>query len=351
MTKNKDISESQHYVQQAYQQGFFENGKTNYWILDKNLLVRPNGEVENAYLDEKGARVCFQEKYFYASGYYEEKDFLEKNFFGSIDIKGAEAIGYMLSEDKHILPHEGIGMDLLAYISAQKFRTPKGLELIRKSYPGSLTRENLLERLQEVHGNMTITLAESAIEILDASSCEIKFIVSDAPVIEWNRYHPQVDVDLYLLKGTHVVFPINKNFCLISTPRELSEGKLSKRDYAKPRINARKYGSVILDIRKLQNLRSVNSDEAYAINKLIRDHALRYMAGGKKEYLFPPENLPSIESVIMPKNFKRSGGIVREINGKVIGVDEYGKPLEGKKLEEMSRFMRWAKEQKKKNNK
>ncbi|HDZ84952.1 MAG TPA: DUF4238 domain-containing protein [Candidatus Moranbacteria bacterium] len=348
MAKDKDIAESQHYVQQAYQKGFFDDGKTNFWILDKSLPVKPNGEIENNLLKERGARVCFEGDFFYASNYYKEKDFLEKNFFGPIDADGAEALSYMLSEDKHILPSEEIGMTLLRYISAQKFRTPKGLELIEQSVPGDLTRENLLEILQQVHENMTITLAESAIEILDASSCKTKFIVSDAPVIEWNRYASQADADLYLLKGTRVIFPISKDFCLVSTPRELAEGNLTKKNYLEPRINARKYGEVIFDIRKLQNLRDINDNEVCVINKLIKDHALRYIAGGKKDYLDPPANASEIEPIIMPKKFKRSRGIAREINGKMVGVNEYGMPLEGKELEGFNRFMNWIKERSKK---
>ena len=343
MDKNKDVSKSQHYVQQSYQEGFFEDGKTNFWIFDKNLLVRPNGEIENNSIIERGTRVCFEGDFFYFSDYYKEKDFLEKNFFGPIDSIGAEALNYMLSKNKNILPNDKVGMSFLKYISAQKFRTPKGLELIKRSVTGSLSRENLLEILQQAHENMTITLAESVIEILDASSCKTKFIVSDAPVVEWNNYASQADVDLYLLKGTRVIFPISKNYCLISTPREFADGKLSKRDYLEPRTNARKYGTTIFDIRKLQNSRSINDGEVCVINKLIKENAVRYVAGGKKDYLFPSGDLPDIESVLKPREFKKSAGIAREINGKVVGVDEYGRPLEGKDLESMTNFFKWVK--------
>lgn len=347
MATDKNASKSQHYVQQAYQKGFFEDGKTNFWIFDKNLLVKPNGEIENNSIIERGARVCFEGDFFYASDYYDEKDFLEKKFFGPIDSVGAEALEYMLSENKCILPNKEVGMSLLKYISAQKFRTPKGLELIKKSVPGNMSRENLLEALQQVHENMAITLAESVIEILDASSCKTKFIVSDAPVVEWNHYASQVNVDLYLLKGTRVVFPISKNYCLISTPRELADEKLSKRDHLEPRINARKYGTTIFDIRKLQNSRSINDGEVRVINKLIKEHALRYVAGGEKDYLFPIGGLPDIESALRPKKFKKSGGIAREIDGKIVGVDEYGRPLQGKNLEDFTRFFDWVKNKKK----
>ncbi|MBU0670777.1 DUF4238 domain-containing protein, partial [Patescibacteria group bacterium] len=183
MAKNKDMTKSQHYVQQAYQEGFFEDGKTNFWILDKNMLVKPSGEIENNLIKERGTRVCFEGDFFYASNYYEEKDYLEKKFFGPIDASGADALKYMLSDDKYLLPSDDVGMNLLKYISAQKFRTPKGLELIKESFSEDISRENLLEILQQGHENMTITLAESVIEILDASKCETKFIVGDAPVV------------------------------------------------------------------------------------------------------------------------------------------------------------------------
>lgn len=346
MVKDKNTSKSQHYVQQAYQEGFFENGKRNFWIFDKNLLVKPNGEIENNLIMERGTRVCFEGDFFYASNYYEEKDYLEKKFFGPIDASGAGALKYILSDDKHLLPSDDVGMNLLKYISAQKFRTPKGLELIKESFSEDISRENLLEILQQVHENMTITLAESVIEILDASKCENKFIVSDAPVVEWNRCASQPDINKYLLKGTQVIFPISKNFCLVSTPRELANKELMKKDFLKARINARKYGSVIFDIRKLQNLRDMGSDEVFAINKLIKEHALRYIAGGKQYYLFPPHNLPNVGLLITPKEFKRNGGIAREVNGKIIGVDEYGRPLEGKELEDFTKFFNWVKNKK-----
>lgn len=341
MAEKNDTTKSQHYVQQAYQDGFFEDGKTNFWIFDKNLLVRPNGEIEKNFIVERGTRVCFENDFFYTSGYYKEKDFLEKSFFGPIDSSGAVALKYMLSENKYILPCENVGMMLLKYISAQKFRTPKGLALIRESIPGNLTRESLLESLQEAHENMTITLSESVIEILDASNCKAKFIVSDSPVVEYNRYISKSDVDLYLAKGTQVIFPVGRNFCLVSTPRELADNSLSKKDYLKPRINARKYGKTIFDIRKLQNLRCVNDDEVCRINILIKNYASRYVAGGKKEDLFPLSN-SDLGLVIMPKSFKRSAGIAREVSGNVVGVDEYGKPLMGKNLEDFKKFFNWA---------
>lgn len=347
MKKDENISGSQHYVQQAYQKGFLDDGKTNFWILDKNLLVRPDGQIENNNIRERGARVCFEGKFFYASNYYKEKDFLEKEFFGPIDSSGAVALEYMLSEDKFILPCENVGMMLLKYISAQKFRTPKGLELIEKSIPGKITKEDLLEKLQEIHENMSITLAESVIEILDASSCETKFIVSDAPVVEINQYASQAELDLYLSKGTQVIFSISKDFCLVSTPRELAEKKIAKKDYLKPRINARKYGTTIFDHRKLQNVRAINDDEVSAINKAIKEHAQRYIAGAKKEFLFPSPESSNIIQVITPKKFKRSGGIAGEINGEVVGTDEYGRPLEGKELEGFKNFFSWVNKQKK----
>jgi hypothetical protein len=347
MAKNKDTTKSQHHAQQAYQKGFFEYGKTKFLIFDNSLLALPSGKIKIRRSRNVATSQCFERDFFYTSNYYKEKDYLEKKFFEPIDASGAKALKYMLSNDKYILPDGDVGMNLLKYISAQKFRTPKGLELIKESFSEDISRENLMEILQQVHENMTITLAESIIEILDASKCETKFIVSDAPVVEWNRYTSQPDIDKYLLKGTQVIFPISKNFCLISTPRELANKKLAKKDFLKARINARKYGSTIFDIRKLQNLRDINNDEVFAINKLIKDHALRYIAGGKQDYLFPPNNLPDVGSIIAPKEFKRSGGIAQEVNGKVVGVDEYGRPLQGKNLEDFTRFFDWVKNKKK----
>ncbi len=343
VAKNNSETISQHYVQQAYQEGFYDDGKTSYWILDKNLLVKSNGQVENNAPRNRGTRVCFEEKYFYASGLYKEKDFLEKNFFGPIDKNGIVAIKYMASEDKHLLPAKNIGLTLLNYISAQKFRTPKGLELIYQTNP-KMTREVLLEALQEVHQNMVITLGESVIKILDASSCATKFLVSDTPVIEWNPYALQEDIDLYLLKGTRVIFPVNKNTCLVFTPRELVENGLSKKDYTQPRINARKYGSLIFDIRKLENSKPIENSEVEAVNKLIKERALRYVAGGKKEYLSIPVDVPKLESIFKPKTFKRSGGIAQEIKGEIVGVDPYGRPMEEKELESMKNFFKWVRE-------
>ncbi len=345
--RNDSTAKSQHYVQQAYQEGFLDDGKTNFWILDKNLLVRPDGQIENNNIRERGARVCFEGKFFYASNYYKEKDFLEKEFFGPIDSSGAEALEYMLSNIKNILPRRDIGMSFLKYISAQKFRTPKGLKLIEKSIPGKITKEDLLEKLQEIHENMSITLTESVIEILDASSCETKFIVSDAPVVEINQYVSRAELDLYLSKGTQVIFPISKDLCFVSTPRELAEKKITKKDYLKPRINARKYGTTIFDIRKLQNVRNINDAEVATINKVIKEHAQRYIAGAKKEFLFPSPESSNITQVITPKKFKKSGGIAREIDGEVVGIDEFGRPLEGKELEGFKNFFNWVNKKKK----
>ncbi len=345
MTERVEVAESQHYVQQAYQKGFYDVGKTNYWVFDKRLLIKSDGTIEKNDLKERGSRVTFEEDYFYESSFYEGKDFLEKRFFGPIDSEGIEALRYMSSPDKHILPHAEIGIILLKYISAQKFRTPKGIELLAKSQP-KMSREALLEILQEVHKDMVITLGESIVEILDASSCDTKFIVSDAPVIEWNPLTSEVYADLYLLKGTQVIFPVNKDTCLIFTPRELGEGRLSKKQYLEPRINARKEGRLIFDIRKLQNLRTIENSDVGVINKLIKERALRYVVGGKKEFLFPSGNLSHMGILIAPKSPKITGGIATRIKGKVEGIDEYGRKLEGKSLEDMQKFFDWIEKKK-----
>lgn len=338
---DKNTSKSQHYVQQAYQKGFYADEKTDYWVLDKTMLVRPDGNIEGLQPKKRGARVSFEDTYFYASDYYPEKDYLEKEFFGPIDTLGAVALQYMLSGNKNLWPSANVGTDFLNYISAQKFRTPKGLDLLRQAMRPNATKEELLEHLQEVHRNMTITLGESVIEILDARKCEVKFIVSDNPVVEWHKYISQENTDNFLLKGTQVIFPISKDFCLVSTPRELANGDISKQDYFLPRENARKYGNLIFDVRKLQNERTVNSDEVSRINKAIKENALQGIAGAEKDYLFPESTL-FLEDVLKPQNFKRSGGISYVKNGKIVGFDEYGNPLKGDALKSMEDFHKFA---------
>jgi hypothetical protein len=113
--------------------------------------------------------------------------------------------------------------DLVRYLDAQKMRTPKGLDFLKKTVGVVLKRDLLfwMARLWQI--NCTIWM-EGIWEILDCRDSPTHFIVSDNPLTTYNKslfplsskcQYP-FDAPIGML-GTHTIFPLGPTKLLVIT--------------------------------------------------------------------------------------------------------------------------------------
>jgi hypothetical protein len=123
---NDNITKRNHYVPQWYQNRFVKEEQPQYWCLDKSK------ESDNTYYNIP--KSFFQQKHLYTIELFGQKsDALEKLLFGDIDVRGHKAIDIITIKDGWNTEHGHRGwQDFIEFMNAQKLRTPKGLDWIRK---------------------------------------------------------------------------------------------------------------------------------------------------------------------------------------------------------------------------
>jgi hypothetical protein len=132
------ISRAHHYVPQWYQKRFLSPGTEKLWRLEfKPEIVR---------IDDKRTFTRRAERWLYPSqSFYEDdlyslrfgsqvNDGLEKAFFGSVDEAGCSAATFFEAFDVTATGLKEAFHGLVAYIAAQRFRTPRGLDWIKRGW-------------------------------------------------------------------------------------------------------------------------------------------------------------------------------------------------------------------------
>src|SRR6516162_6974160 len=179
-----------HYVPEWYQRRFMMPGQSTYWYLDlKPDPILRDGRVI-AYRRDLlpwGPRKCFAENDLYTTrwGAEENRD-IEKFFFGRVDSEGKSAVE-IYSDFRFDMPgfHEGF-QRLVGYMSVQKLRTPKGLGWLR-GLRGGRDRNMRLMLLQQYQQLYCAMWSDCVWQIADATASPTKFIISDHPVMVYNR--------------------------------------------------------------------------------------------------------------------------------------------------------------------
>jgi hypothetical protein len=100
-------------------------------------------------------------------------------------------------------------------MSSQKLRTPKGLAFLRQKAP-RLTAETVVPMMTQIADLYCTIWAEGTWEILHCDQSSIKFILSDHPVVTFNKAlfpgSPECecpgDADIARI-GTHTIFPLD----------------------------------------------------------------------------------------------------------------------------------------------
>ena len=217
-----------HYVPQWYQHGFLPPGQSRLFYLNlaPDLKTVPGGrQVPRKALHEWGPVNCFVEFDLYTTHFGPiVNDDVETYLFGTIDDQGAPAVrAFALGKDGEV--HESF-RDFFEYMSAQKLRTPKGLDWIRSCY-GALDQVDLMVEMQALRLMHCTMWVEGVREMVSAHDSDVKFILTDHPVTVYNAAvdptseqcaYPQDP--LLASVGSQTVFALDANTCLILTHLE-----------------------------------------------------------------------------------------------------------------------------------
>jgi hypothetical protein len=289
-----------HYVPQWYQRRFLPPGKTNFFYLDLNpkTITWPGGSHSLKDVRRLGPSACFYKEDLYTLklGSW-STDQIESHFFGVVDSRGRDAVSYFAEFNGIEAPAWDAGGNLGPYMDAQKFRTPRGLDLIKKRSGGSDHNATLLSMQKEF--KYTTMWMEATWEIVRARQSPTKFIVSDDPVTFYckrlfpsDRTYPN---EMYLGQtGTRTLFPLGLDSCLILTHVQLIRNPWN--NPFEPRTNARSFPAAGPKyLPDIQYGRELEEDEVLRINYILKTRAVRFIAAAEEEWLHPERRVPTKE--------------------------------------------------------
>lgn len=289
-----------HYVPEWYQKRFLTMSQTKNYYLDLRPEIVINGEHKytRRQLLHWGPSKCFAELDLYTTRWNEiDNRDIEKFFFGKVDTDGKKAVEHFSNWQ-----FDGDSADalqaLLPYMSVQKLRTPKGLGWLRQ-FSGGLDNNATLILLQDLQNIFCTIWAESVWQIADASKSNTKFIISDHPVVAYNRecfplskYCTGYNDPDIRMHATHTYFPLSLDKILIFTNlswvRNPFQNPLKYRpnpSYLRP--------SAPFNFLDIQVDRYLSEEEVVEINYITKLRAYRYVAAAKEEWLFPERHLKS----------------------------------------------------------
>jgi hypothetical protein len=355
---NVQQSRIHHYVPQWYQRRFLRDGQFKFHYLDLHPETLENNKVKyqrHSVLHWGPAR-CFHKE-----GLYNLKlgkwttDEIERRFFGVIDNRGRNAVelfgdysGFVKvgPENFQVLPQ---------YMGAQRFRTPKGLDYLRKmtDVPDDNHALLFMQHVFQFHNTMW---TEGIWEIARARQSPTKFIVTDEPVTFFNRRgYPSeciypFDVALEQI-GTRTLFPLSLDSCLIITHTQLVRNPWLNPTIT--RANARAYQQTMKYLLDTQFGRELEEDEVLRINFILKKRATRYIAAADKEWLYPERRCSTTDWskldddwFLFPHLYKvpfSSGIMVGWKDGSSWAMDEYGRqPTDPKYQDKKLHDQEWA---------
>ncbi len=328
-----------HYVPQWYQEGFFEIGRNTLAYLDMKPAqkVHDDGRVitERALFNAPTSR-AFQRRDLYSTFFGTSvNDEIERRLFGDIDARGSNAIRAFAGRNVGEWHHHF--QTLFEFIDIQKIRTPKGLDWLKAQYP-TLTQNELMFEMQGIRMMHCTIWSEGVREIVSAEDVDVKFIMSDHPVTIYNHAAPpEAQACTYpndptiALKASQTIFPLTRDFCLILTnleyARDPSTKPLEKRTFA------RNYRHSMVRTDAFIRTRKLSSREVAQINYVLKARARRYIAAGRKEWLYPEESVSEpwgeLRTALLPPQdaLWRFGGemFAKFADGHVHYQDEFGR--------------------------
>ena len=338
------FAENNHYVPQWYQKRFLPQGlkeqKFYYLDLTPERINHRNGSFHYRNKCRRlGPVNCFAQNHLYTFFLGKDAtDVIERRFFGKIDEFGVDAVSFLSNYSVSSCSGNTI-QDIVRYLDAQKLRTPKGLDYIKRLSMSESHQDALItmRKLWQIH--ITIWM-EGVWEVLKCDESNTKLIVTDNPVTTYNkalfplakecRYPFDAPIELV---GTHTIFPLDLNRCLVIT--NLGYVRNPWINPRQVRENPRYYAQTVFDIRSVQIGRSITEDEVLAINYIMKNRAKRYIAAAQEEWLYPDQFLKTTmwnklgnRFFLMPDPRKvsfRTGTFFGYGDGSSWGIDEYGR--------------------------
>lgn len=332
-------SHAHHYVPQWYQRRFLPAGRTEYYCLDLQPGSYTRGTTTLRFKDvhKWGTKKCFYEEDLYQLklGSW-ASDEVERFFFGEVDELGRDAVAIIADYDGTVNEEFGnAARDVITYMGAQRFRTPRGLDLLKKrAGSGHNATIQLMMRMFQMY---TTVWTECVWEIVRARQSPTKFIVTDAPVTFFNRamfstdwVYPE-DAD-YKEIATRVLFPLGPDSCFILTHLQLVRNPWSVP--TEFRRNPRSFDFTMKSLLDIQFGRELEEDEVLRINYILKRRATRYIAAAEIEFLYPERRVSSTDWTkldedwfLFPNLWKTSfsaGMAAGFADGSAWAADEYG---------------------------
>lgn len=285
-----------HYVPQWYQKRFLEPAATenvlHYLSLRPNLLI--DGQGRQRELPSRRRRAiskCFVEEDLYTLRFgHERSTLIEKLLFGELDRRGRSAVAYW-ADFTHPAVDQKALTGLMHYMSAQKLRTPKGLDWLAQ-HLRTTDPNQTLRAMVNLRTLFTSIWTESVWQIADASQSATKFVVTDHPVTVYNRFcgprnrlcRPPNDPDIRL-HGSHTIFPLALDKLLILTNRSWARDPYQSGTRLRP--NPDFYRDTYFHFFEVQTHRSLSEEEVRQINFILKSRAYRYIAAAREEWLYP----------------------------------------------------------------
>lgn len=338
-----------HYVPQWHQERFFAPGRTTHFLLDLNSpnFKRRDGTVASGrqLFNAPTSRAFFSQDLYSTFFGVEVNDEIERMFFGDIDKRGADAVRAFCGDDQGAW-HQHF-RDLFEFLDVQKLRTPKGLAWLRQHYPEiarlgevmpGVAQNQLMFEMQGIRMLNVTTWTTGVREIVSAERASVKFILSDHPVTVYNYAIPPSDArNRYpedpstALKGSQTLFPLGPDHLLILTNLEYAKNPMTRPD-AK-RTFARNYQSTMVSTIDFIRKRYLTDAQVAEVNFVIKARASRYVAGSRREDLFPERVVSKPWSELRatflphPEDLYRFGGEMYASfeNGDVHYQDEFGR--------------------------
>lgn len=288
-----------HYVPEWYQKRFLPRDQTRHYYLDlaPGRVTREGHTYTRRALLRWGPAQCFAQDDLYTTtwGGLENRD-IEKFFFGKLDIAGKHAVEHFAEFTLRDGSHEAFE-SLVPYMSVQKLRTPKGLGWLRQ-ISGGLPKNETLILLQDIQNIFCAIWTECVWQIADASKSPTKFIISDHPIVTYNRecfpaskYCQGYNDPDIRFAATHTIFPLSPDKVLILT--NLSWVRDPFQNPLKLRPNPEFFRGAIFNFLGIQVNRFLTEEEVMEINYITKRRAFRYIAAAEEEWLYPERHLRS----------------------------------------------------------
>jgi Protein of unknown function (DUF4238) len=329
-----------HYVPRWYQKRFLPVGQKALCYLDlkPDLIDNGNFKYKKKALRFWDPARCFCARDLYSLRFGNQTtDVLEKRLFGIVDKRGAAATEFFRHyDDLREGTHEAY-QGLLAYLGAQRSRTPHGLDWLAK-HMGLSDKNMALIAMQQLFQQYATMWMEGIWEIVHARLSPTKFIIGDVPVVFFNRNivpggYAYPGINDFPMTGTRTIFPLSDDSCLIITHLQLARNPWNRP--TERRVNARAFQQTMANLTDIQFGRELEENEVLRINFILKGWARKYIAAADREFLYPEKHVENLDWTkldhdwfLFPNLWKvgfTTGTFVGYKSGEAWGMDEYGR--------------------------